>query len=653
MARNDERRPDADSLLELSKEEERGGRGRLTIYFGAAPGVGKTYAMLADARRKKEEGVDVVVGYYEAHARPETEALIAGQEILPRREIDYRGLALQEMDLDAILARHPALVLVDELAHTNAPGARHAKRYQDVEEILNAGIDVYATLNVQHLESTNDVVHQITGIRVAEKVPDTLFQSAAEVKVIDLPFEDLLQRLNEGKVYVKGMASEAIRRFFQPGNLMALRQMALRLSASRVDERMRRHMRAHAIAGPWAVSERILVSVYASPYAERLVRQAFRLASEMAAPWTALYVEGPGHARLTEKERRWLEGAFDIARSLGAQIAWVKGDDVAGEIARFAAMNNVTKIVMGRPRKLVLFPSIVRRIMARLPNVDIFLFAGEEAKPLPRTKRRLPRLRLADYALSLLGVGVASAVGQLFKAELGEVNLLFLMLIPIIWSALTRGRGPSILAAVVSMAAFDYLFVAPHYTFTVGDLSYMISFVVYLAVAVVIGNLASRLRSRMLLLRQSESNSAALREVSTHLVTAQTVEQVLAIILQHARQALPGEMAIFLPTGAELSASAATAEFSITPKELGVATWVLVNGKPAGQGTETLPQAWAHYSPMRTAQRIIGVIGIHFDDPSRTLTPDSEAVFEAIAGLGAMAIERIQSEGQLSGLGDL
>jgi two-component system, OmpR family, sensor histidine kinase KdpD len=642
MGDRDDRRPDVESLLELSQEEERGGRGKLTIYFGAAPGVGKTYAMLSDAQRKKREGIDVVVGYYEAHARPETEVLLEGQEVVPQRSFEYRGLALKEMDLDAILARRPALVLVDELAHTNAPGSRHAKRYQDVEEILDAGIDVFATLNVQHLESASDIVLQITGVRVAEKIPDTLFQSADEVKVIDLPFEDLLQRLHDGKVYVKNMASEAIRRFFQPGNLMALRQMALRLSAGRVDERMRRHMRAHAVAGPWPVAKRILVSVYASPYAERLVRQAFRLADEMDAEWSAIYVEGPGHARLTEKERKWLDGALDIARKLGAQVVWTKGDDVAAEIARHAEMSNVTKIVMGRPGKLLLFPSIVRRIMARLPNVDIFLFAGSEAEPMPRKKP--PRLRLADYALSLLGVGIASAVGQLFKAHLGEVNLLFIMLIPIIWSALTRGRGPSILAALVSIAAFDYLFVLPHYTFRVGDLKYMVSFVVYLAVAVVIGNLASRLRSRMELLRQSEQSSRALCEVSKHLVTTRTVEQVLASLCYHARQVLPCEMAIFLPKEDGLAPAAATEGFEIDPKEASVAAWAYFHGKPAGRATETLPQARAHYLPMRGGQGVLGAIGILLEDPARALTPERNSLLEAIAGLGAMAIERIQSE---------
>ncbi len=642
MGNDEERRPEPESLLELSREEEGKDRGKLTIYFGAAPGVGKTYSMLSDARLKKRDGVDVLVGYYEAHARPETEALLEGQEIIPPRKIEYRGMALKEMDLEAILKRKPALVLVDELAHTNAPESRHVKRYQDVEELLDAGIDVYATLNVQHLESVSDLIFQIAGIRVQEKIPDTIFQSADEVKLVDLPYEELLQRLNEGKVYVKGMAEEALRRFFQPSNLLALRQMAMRLSAGRVDERMRIYMRAHAIAGPWPISERILVSVYASPYAERLVRSTFRLASEMNAEWAAIYVEGPEHARLSDEEKRWLENAMDIARKLGAQIVWTKGDDPADEISRYAQNNNVTKIVMGKPGRLWFFPTIVRKIMYRTRNIDIFLFASEgkdEVRPIRAKRRRGFKLR--NYLLGLLSVAIVSGIGFMLRDVIGEMNILFMMLLPVIWTAIYLGRGASIITALASIVAFDFLFVHPYYTFTVHEIGDMISFSVYLIVAVVISNLASKLRYRVGLLAQSESRSVALCDASRHLVTARNVDQVLSLLINRVKAILPCEVAILLPSGAQLSVEAATPEFKIDQKELSVATWVWLNGKNAGQATETLPQAWAHYLPMRTSDGIKGVLGVHLDDPKEFLTPENDAVLDALAGLGATAIERI------------
>lgn len=642
MARDEEQRPDADSLLELSQEEE-AGRGRLTIYFGAAPGVGKTYAMLTDARQRKREGVDVVVGYYEAHARPETEALIEGQEIIPPLVIDYKGVALKEADVDAIIRRRPQLVLVDELAHTNAPGSRHLKRFQDVEELLEAGIDVYATLNVQHLESMNDVIFQITGMRVRERVPDTVFQAADEVKVIDLPIEELLKRLEEGKVYVKHMAEEAIRRFFLPGNLIALREMALKLSAERIDGRLRVHMKARAVAGPWPITERILVSVYASPYAERLVRSTFRIASKMDAEWFAIYVEGPGHARLSEQERLWLGDALDLARKLGAQVVWLKGDDVAEEISRYAKNANITKIVMGKPGRLWYFPTIVRKIIARTRDIDIFLFASETWQPPLPPKPPMP-LRPLRYLYGLLAVGLTSAVGHFLQGLIGETNLLFLMLVPVIWSALSLGRGPSIFAALASIVAFDFLFVPPHFTFAIADFKMMISFIVYIAVAVVISNLASKLRYRLELLRQSEARSMALCEVGKHLVTTKNVEQILSTLVHHVRQILPCEIAIFVPRGEELSLGAATAGFPVDAKEQSVAAWVFINGRAAGQGTDTLPQAYGHYLAMRTAEGIKGIMGVRFKDPKHYATPENDAALDAIASLGAMAIERVLAE---------
>ncbi len=430
MTDTEPKRPEPESLLAIAKQEETAKKhGKLTIYFGAAPGVGKTYSMLSDARIRKQEGMDVAIGYVETHGREETEALLEGLEIIPLITSEYKGLQLSEMDLDGILARMPRIVLVDELAHTNAPNSRHAKRYQDVEELLNAGIDVYSTLNVQHLESLNDIVFNITGIRVSETIPDTIFQLADKIKLADLPLEKLIKRLKEGKVYTKDMAESAVKRFFKPGNLLALREMSLRLVAGSVDEKMLQYMRAHAIGGPWTATERVLVGVLASPYAEQLVRSAYRIASDMNAEWVAIYVETTKHSQFTDKELEWLKSAMDLAGKLGGRVAWVKGDDVAEEIARYAQSHNVTKIVMGKPRRFGLFPTLARKIMVRTRDIDVFLFAGKSEQPVPAKKIGI--ISPLNFAISALVVIIGSMFGFLLRDILGQINLLFLMLLPL------------------------------------------------------------------------------------------------------------------------------------------------------------------------------------------------------------------------------
>lgn len=644
MVDEEYKRPEPEALLEVARHEEIGqSRGKLTIYFGSAPGVGKTYAMLYDARLHKKEGKDIVVGYVETHGRSETEALLEDLEIIPLRISEYKGILLKEMDLEAVLSRKPQLVLVDELAHTNAPGSRHLKRYQDVEEILNAGIDVYTTLNVQHLESLNEIILIIQGIRVRETIPDTVFESADEIKLVDLPSEELIKRLKEGKVYVKDMAERAVRHFFQPGNLLALREMVLRLTADRVDERMRQYMKAHAIAGPWATKERILVCVYASPYAEKLVRSAFRLASEMDAECIALYVETEKHTQLSEKELEWLTHTLETAKKLGARVSWIKGDDIAEEIARYAQSHNVTKIVIGKPLRFGFFPSLAQKIMTGTKDIDIFLFAGRnEQQSLPKVRRTI--INPLYYGLSTLAVGCISIIGFFLRDILGQTNILFLQLVPVILIALFFGRGPSIFAAIISIVIFDFVFVPPYYTFAISDWVYFVSFIVYVIVAVVISNLASNLRHKVKQIRQSEAKSTALYELSRDLVTAQSVDQVLSILIWHVRQIFPCEMAIFLPVNTKLSVKAATSEFQVDSKELGVANWVWTNGKPAGSSTSTLANAWAHYLPMRTKDKVKGVIGFHFENPEQVLTPDNQVVLETITRLGSLAIERIEPQ---------
>jgi two-component system sensor histidine kinase KdpD len=636
------KRPDPEALLKVAQDEEIGqSRGKLTIYFGSAPGVGKTYAMLYDARLQKEEGKDVVVGYIEPHGRAETEALLEGLEIIPPRTSEYKGILLKEMDLEAILSRKPQLVLVDELAHTNVPNSRHLKRYQDVEEILNAGIDVFTTLNVQHLESLNEIILLIQGIRVRETIPDTIFESADEVKLVDLPPEELIKRLKEGKVYVKDMAELAVRHFFQPGNLLALREFALRLVADRVDSKMRQYMNAHAIAGPWAVKEHILVGVYASPYSDQLVRSAARLAYEINGEWTAIYVETVKHENLSEKEQQWLTNTLDTVRRLGGRVIWIKGDDVAEEIARYAQNHNVTKIVIGRPLRFGLFPSLAQKIMTRTKDIDIFLFAGRSDEQAPR-QRKKPIIHPSNYIISAFAVVSVSLIGFFLRNTLGQTNILFLLLMPVILIALFLGRGPSIFAATISILVFNLVFVPPYYSLDSSDWIYFISFIVYVIVAVGISNLASNLRHKIKQIQQSEAKSTALYELSRNLVTVQNVDQVLSTLIRHIKLIFPCEIAIFLPTKGELSVRAVTSGFQLNPNEIGVANWVWTNGKPAGLGTNTLPQAWAYYLPMTMPDTIKGVIGLHFENPEQALTSNNQVVLDTIARLGSLTIERIE-----------
>jgi two-component system sensor histidine kinase KdpD len=642
MADEELKRPSPEALLELAqKEESQERRGRLTIYFGSAPGVGKTYAMLTDARLRKLEGVDVVAGYVETHGRPETDVLLEGLEIIPPLIVEYMGLQLKEVDLKKVLARKPKIVLVDEFAHTNASGLRHAKRYQDIQEILNAGIDVYTTLNVQHIESLNDIIFRISNIRVRETVPDTVIEAADEVKLIDLPPEELLKRLDEGKVYVKDIVGIAVHEFFRPANLLALRQLALRAVAGSVDEKMRHYMQAHAIAGPWPAKERVLVGVFASPYAEKLVRAAFRLASQIDAEYIGFHVETERDKRLSEKEKDWLNKALELARKLGAQVIWIKGSDVTQEIADYARDHNVTKIVIGKPRRFGILPSIPRKLLMKTPNIDIYLLdAKAEPKPLPR--KRILHSRPANYAISFLAVCIMSLIAFLLRGTLSQINLLFLLFLPLILSALYLGRGPSIFAALTAILIFDYLFVPPYFTLTISDLEYFLWFVVYVVVVLVISNLALKLRSKVEMLRQSESRSTTLYALSRDLVTAHTVEQVLSILVRHTTQIFPCQMAIFLPIDGEPMVKAKTVDFDINPNVLGVASWVLLNKQSAGRGTETLPEAKALYLPMMTTDNVVGVMGLLFEKADKVLTPENQVIMDTIARLGAMAIERIK-----------
>ena len=638
----EEQRPEPEELLKLVKREEAAKkRGKLAIYLGAAPGVGKTFAMLSDGRQLKKEGLDVVVGYAEAHGRLETEALLEGMETIPPVKLEYRGFELRDFNLEKALERRPRLILVDELPHTNAPGLRHVKRYEDIEELLDAGIDVATTMNVQHLESLNDVINQIVAIRVKETVPDTFVDMAEEIKLIDLPPEELIKRLHEGKVYVKDIVGIAVEKYFRPGNLLALRELALRVVAGSVDEKMRQYMREYAIAGIWPANERVLAAIFASPTAEKLIRSAYRLSSEIDAELIALHVETEKNKDFTEEEKSWLNNALDIAKKLGARIVWIKGADVAAEIADYAQKNNVTKVVIGKPRRHKWWPSLSSYILIYTSNIDVYLMdpgAGGAAIPSRPPGRNLTSL--SSYFLSLAGVAAVAVFAFLLRDVLNQVDLLFLLLLPPILSALYLGRGPSIVSSVVSILTYDYLFVAPFYSFSISDLKFFLSFVIFFGTVVVISNLAVGRRGQLKLLKESESKSIALYGLSRDLIKARNLEQAITMLVRHTRQLFHCEMAVFMEKDGHLAVEAKSEGFEVDSKALGVASWALLNRKMAGRGTSTLPEAEALYIPMRYEEDVVGVMGIAAEEQILS-NPEQQVVLDTIASLGAVALERI------------
>ncbi|HVP90849.1 MAG TPA: DUF4118 domain-containing protein, partial [Terriglobales bacterium] len=495
----DERRPSPEALLQAAAKEE---RNRLKIFVGAAPGVGKTYAMLAAAHERRGEGVDVVVGVVETHGRAETQALIEGLDVIPRQRIEYRGTILEEMDLDAVLARRPQLVLVDELAHTNAPGSRHPKRFSDIEEILDAGIDVYTTVNIQHLESLNDVVAQITGIRIRETVPDSFFERADEVKLVDVTPEDLLQRLQEGKVYMPAAAERAIRNYFRPGNLTALRELALRQTAERVDDQMREYMQAHAIAGVWPVTERILACVSGGRMSERVIRTARRVADARHAEWLAVFVETSAFHRRPENERDRVARVLKLAEQLGGEAVTISGERIATELVRYAERRNVTEIILGKPlrsRWLELRRrSPVDEVIRRSGNIEVRVISSEAAESDQRAtpSAHAPAIHINRYLSALAFVATAGLVAKGLQLAISLTDYALVFLTAVLFSAVAGGLGPSIMAAVVSLLVYDFFFVDPIYTFTITKPQDVLSLLVFLVVAVLTSNLTARIRNQ-------------------------------------------------------------------------------------------------------------------------------------------------------------
>jgi two-component system sensor histidine kinase KdpD len=583
----------------------------------------------------------------ETHGRRETAALVEGLEVLPRRGLEYRGTTLEEFDLDAALIRRPDLILMDEMAHSNAPGARHAKRFQDIEELLGAGIDVFTTLNVQHLESLNDVVAQITGVTVRETVPDAALDEADEIELVDVTPEVLEQRLREGKVYLPEQAQRALDRFFRRGNLIALRELALRRTAERVDEQMRGYRASAGIAEPWAASERLLVCISPSERSFRLVRSARRLAGLLRAPWTALYVELPRHATMPARNREAAQEALRLAEELGGTAVSVPGHDAAEEILAYARTHNATRVLVGRSRRGWLgrlFPaSVAGRLVQGAKGLHVWVGADDDrdvtAEPRPKSSLAIAPVR--DYLGAAAVVALMTAIALPFHGTLAEIDAAMLYLLAVVIAAARYGRGPSVLAGLLAVAAFDLTFVEPFGTFSVTDVRYLLTFVMMLVVALVMGGLTTRVREQASVARLRERRASTLYAVSRDLAAARTRPELGRVTLRHLHDLFGGSVTLILPdVDGQLDVVAEMPPQEGARRDLGVAKWVFEHGEPAGRGTQTLPAADAVYMPLATPDRVLGVVGVRPEPLDRLSDPAQRQLIEALLGQAAVALER-------------
>jgi two-component system sensor histidine kinase KdpD len=643
-----DQRPDPDALLKRAHEEEsRQGRGKLKVFFGATAGVGKTYAMLQAAHEQQNDGMDVVVGWVETHKRAETEALLKGLPILPPRTVEHQGVRMYEFDLDAALLRFPSLILMDELAHTNAPGSRHAKRWQDVQELLNAGINVYTTVNVQHMESLNDVVAQITGVIVRETVPDSILEQADDVELIDLPPDDLLQRLKEGKIYVPEQAREAIHNFFRKGNLIALRELALRKTADRVDAEMQVYRRDHAIDRTWPAAERIMVCVNLKQRGPRLVRAARRMAASLHAKWLAVYVQTSRHLRLPETEREALIQTLRLAEQLGAETVTLSGDNVSQEILDYARKRNVTKIIIGKPVrsrwKEWVFGSVTAELVQNSGDIDIYVITGEAGEGRRLVAGALKRSsNWLEYGKGLLVVSMCSVLNWFMFPYVALSNLIMVYFLGVVIVSIRYGRGPSVVASILSVMAFDFFFVPPYMTFAVSDTQYVITFGVMLAIGLLISGLTVRVRQHAEVTRQRALRTEVLYAMSRELATTRLVENLSLVAARHIREVFDSQVAVFLPNAAGdlvLQAGGQT-PLKFDEREKGVALWAFEHTEAAGLGTETLPGAGSLYLPLVGSRGAVGVLAVRPDQPNRLLAPEQMHLLETFAGQVALAIER-------------
>jgi two-component system, OmpR family, sensor histidine kinase KdpD len=646
-------RPSPEALLAEARREERGGTGRLKIFVGAAPGVGKTYEMLETARAKLKEGVDVVVGVVETHGRSETEALLEGFEVLPRKPTIYVNRILDEFDIDAALKRRPSLILVDELAHTNVPNSRHPKRYQDVEELLEAGIDVYTTVNIQHIESLNDVVAQITRVRVREIVPDGILDRADAIKLVDLTPDELIQRLKEGKVYVPAQAERALKHYFSPANLMALRELALRRTAERVDEQLLEQMQARAIPGPWAAGERILVCVSDDPRSAGLVRHAKRLADRLHASWTALCVETSRTLQLPEEQRDRIGEALRLAERLDGEAVTIpaKARRIADDIIGFAHKHNVIHIVVGKSTRSrwfeIVHGSVVHDLVRRAGNISVHVIAGEDpAEQDPaRTVVAADRLQAFEplpYLVALVAVAGALGVSLLMEPLFGVENVDLVFLTAIVGVAVRYGLWPSLAATIVASLCYNFFFMPPVYTFTITDPTNVAAFMLFTILAIVVSNLAGRGRLQTVTALQRVRSIESLYAFSRKLASAGTLDDVLWATAHQIAAMLKVRVVLLLPDNGTVAVRGGfPPEDRLDEADLAAAKWAWEQNRSAGRDSEALPGAKWLFFPMRTGRGAIGILGICRDEPGPLLRVEQRRLIDALADQGALAIERV------------
>jgi two-component system, OmpR family, sensor histidine kinase KdpD len=652
--RDPEHRPSPEALLEAARREERR-VGKLRIFVGAAPGVGKTYEMLQQAQARKKDGYDVVVGIVETHGRKETEALLTGLETIPRRQVQYKGQVLSEMDVDTIIARHPQIVLVDELAHTNAEGSRHPKRYLDVEELMSYGIDVYTTVNIQHIESLNDVVAQITHVRVRETVPDAVFDRADAVELVDLTPDDLIERLKEGKVYVPKQAERALQHFFSPANLTALRELALRRTAERVDEQLLTEMQAHAIQGPWAAGERIVVCVSEDPRCAGLVRYAKRLADRLHGPWTAVYIEGRRAVQLSEEERDRVADTLRLAETLGGESVTLPAGNrrIADDVIGYAHAHNVTQIIIGkssRPRWFeMLHGSVVHDLVRRSGSISVHVIAGDllPGQHIPKktvsTAEEQEAFELGAYLFALLAVALALGAAELINYWIGVENVDLVFLTAIVGIAVRFGLLPSLFASLASALCYNFFFLPPIYTLTIADPHSIAAFALFTLVAIIVSHVAARGRLQAITAQSRVRTVESLYSFSRKLAGVGTLDDVLWATAFQTAMMLTVRVVLLLPDKGVLTIkSGYPPEDMLDDADIAAAKWSFENNRVAGHGSDTLPGAKWLFLPMRTGRGSIGVIGIDSDKPGPWLTPDQRRLLDALADQGALAIERVQ-----------
>ena len=656
LANDPNDRPDPDALLaRIEADAERARKGRLKIFFGACPGVGKTYAMLSAARLASEQGIDVVVGVAETHGRSETAHLLVGLKVLRPRVMEYQGRELAEFDLDAALARKPALILVDELAHSNVAGSRHPKRWQDVGELLDAGIDVWTTVNVQHLESLNDIVGGITGIQVRETLPDKVFEQADEVALVDLTPDELLQRMDDGKVYLPHQAERAIRNFFRKGNLIALRELSLRRTADRVDAQMREYRADRAIHQVWQAKERLLACIGPGAGGDRLVRAAARLAASLHADWIAVYVETPRLQKLSDSNRDKILKTLALARELGAETATLSGQEDAPTLLAYAVSRNVSKLVVGKSLRTglsrMLRAPLADRLSALAEDVDVYVVAHDHeappgdrvvAMPLDMELEPSGKRRWQGYAWA---AGVCAATSVLVKLVMpwfDLANLIMFYLVGVAWVAASFGRGPAVLGSVLSVLAFDFFFVAPALSLTVADTRYLLTFAIMLAVALTISGLAANLRYQARIAAYRERRTRVLNDLGRELAGALQTEQIVETAISHLEPLFRTQACILLPDSHDkLRAPNPLPTHKDLPLDPAIAQWVYDHQQPAGMGTQSLAGAPMHYLPLKAPMRTRGVLALRPSQKRILFLPEQARLLETLAGQIALALERV------------